>query len=193
MTNAELIAKFKAEIERLKAKYRKDMYKSNHEGLASGYKIEAYNELLSFISSLESEKPINHTTVTVLDKYLNPVEITEDEKPMNLKGLEEEIERYFPESAFDTGWNYDDMQEAARHFAQWQYQKDRREFAKIKAKTWCEGFDACKEQMMENALHGWLDEDNEPPYDLNVVCEEKIPFGKFKHGDKVKLIIVKED
>ena len=49
-----------------------------------------------------------------------------------------------------------------------------------------------KKQMMENALHGWLDEDNEPPYDLNVICEEKIPFGKFKHGDKVRIIIVKE-
>lgn len=23
---------------------------------------------------------------------------------------------------------------------------------------------------VEEALHGWLDEDNEPPYDLNVVC-----------------------
>ena len=50
-----------------------------------------------------------------------------------------------------------------------------------------------EKQMMKNALHGWLDEDNEPPYDLNVLCEEKIPFGKFKHGDKVRIIIVKED
>jgi hypothetical protein len=33
--------------------------------------------------------------------------------------LEKEIEEYFPESAFYTGWNYDDMQEVARHFAQW--------------------------------------------------------------------------
>lgn len=48
-------------------------------------------------------------------------------------------------------------------------------------------------QQEQLVLHGWLDEDNEPPYDLNVLCEEKIPFGKFKHGDKVKLIIVKEN
>ena len=58
MTNAELIQAIKTEIERLKAKYRKDMYKSSYEGLASGYKIEAYNELLSFLDSLESEKPV---------------------------------------------------------------------------------------------------------------------------------------
>lgn len=50
-----------------------------------------------------------------------------------------------------------------------------------------------KEQMMKNALHGWLDEDNEPPYDLNVICEEKIPFGEFKHCDKIRIIIMKED
>ena len=30
--------------------------------------------------------------------------------------LEKEIEEYFPESAFYTGWNYDDMEEVARHF-----------------------------------------------------------------------------
>lgn len=50
-----------------------------------------------------------------------------------------------------------------------------------------------KKEMMENALHGWLDEDNEPPYDLNVHCEEKIPFGEFKHCDKIRIIIMKED
>lgn len=50
-----------------------------------------------------------------------------------------------------------------------------------------------KKQMMKNALHGWLDEDNEPPYDLNVHCEEKIPFGEFKHCDKIRIIIMKED
>lgn len=30
--------------------------------------------------------------------------------------LEKEIEEYFPEWAFYTGWDYDDMQEVARHF-----------------------------------------------------------------------------
>lgn len=43
----------------------------------------------------------------------------ESEKPMNLEGLEKEIEEYFPESTFNTGFNYDDLQEIARHFAQW--------------------------------------------------------------------------
>ena len=45
-----VIEQLNAEIERLKAKYRKDMYKSNHEGLASVYKIEAYNELIAHVA-----------------------------------------------------------------------------------------------------------------------------------------------
>ena len=67
----EIISKIRAEIERLKAKYRKDMYKSNHEGLASGYKIEAYNELLPFLDSLESEEPtLTWGDVQLLDTFI---------------------------------------------------------------------------------------------------------------------------
>lgn len=43
----------------------------------------------------------------------------ESEKPMNPEELEKEIEEYFPESTFNTGFNYDDLQEIARHFAKW--------------------------------------------------------------------------
>lgn len=86
------------EIERLKAKYRKDMYKSNYEGLASGYKIEAYNELLSFLSTLESEKPMN------LEDFD--------------KALDNECKRYFnsmtPEQFLNTP-----NTNVARHFAEW--------------------------------------------------------------------------
>ena len=77
---------------------------------------------------------------------------TLQEQPV-CEGLEEEIERYIPTSlavkfpTTDIETIKSDIRYIARHFAQWQ-----------------------KEQMMENALHGWLDEDNEPPYDLNVLC-----------------------
>lgn len=77
--------------------------------------------------------------------------------------------------------------------AEWQKEQDDKELSDLLTIAHLQGAEQMKEQMMENALHGWLDEDNEPPYDLNVLCEEKIPFGKFKHGDKVRIIIVKED
>ena len=97
------------------------------------------------------------------------------EKPINQDDIDTEIGHWMDHlddkyCMLVNHYSIQDIKDTARHFAQWQ-----------------------KEQMMENALHGWLDEDNEPPYDLNVLCEEKIPCGKFKHCDKVKLIIVKED
>jgi len=73
--------------------------------------------------------------------------------------------------------------------AEWQYQKDRGEFAKIKAKTWCEGFDAHKQQMMKDAVEGFIIQWNE-----NYQAELIAKVGdEFKHGDKVKIIIVKSD
>ena len=89
-----VIEQLNAEIERLKAKYRKDMYKSNHEGLASVYKIEAYNELLSFISTLESEKPM------VQDEDLD-------------KEIKRYIDEYYKEDCIVL------IAHVARHFAEW--------------------------------------------------------------------------
>lgn len=79
----------------------------------------------------------------------------------------------------------------ARHIAGWQYQKDRGEFAKIKAKTWCEGFDAHKEQMLKEAVEA----------DVNVYRDlaEGESWAEFvarmptqNLGDKVRLVIIKE-
>lgn len=74
--------------------------------------------------------------------------------------------------------------------AKWQYQKDRGEFAKIKAKTWCEGFDAHKEQMMEEAVEG------EVVKDINnklAVTAKNINIDGLKFGEKVKVIVIKEE
>ena len=59
MTNTEIIQAIKAEIERRLANYHPEFV--NH-GLASGFREDgkaiAYEELLSYISTLESEKPM---------------------------------------------------------------------------------------------------------------------------------------
>ena len=70
------------------------------------------------------------------------------------------------------------LKDAFKDGAEWQYQKDRGEFAKIKAKTWCEGFDAHKEQMLKEAV---------PFYEIL----EAVPPGPER--EKVRIIIVKED
>ena len=55
------------------------------------------------------------------------------------------------------------MLDAIEFGTDWQYQKDRLEFAKLKAKEWQDGFDAgaeAKEKMMEKACE-WLKEQEE--------------------------------
>lgn len=99
------IETIRAEIERLKAKYRKDMYKSNHEGLASGYKIEAYNELLSFLDTLE-EEPVEVKFKPGMKNVLDALRPCNSEKPNTPEGLDEAVkwlvdDDYDPE--FDKG------------------------------------------------------------------------------------------
>lgn len=112
------------------------------------------------------------------------------------KSLEAEIQRYLREEC-----SSDDeptVSEIAYHFAEWQYQKDRGEFAKIKAKTWCEGFDAYKEQMLKDVYvesqiveDGRIELEGEPLPCLNPII--LLPYPQFKPDDKVRIIIIKED
>jgi len=149
MTNAELLAKIKAEIERRIHNIENCPFIEAEFGASEKRdgKLTAYKELLSFISTIEKlEKSVPKDLEEAADKY------------------EKENTGIYPEVG----------QTSIRD-------------------AFIDGYNLCREQMMKVAVNGWLDEDNEPPYDLNVVCEEKIPFGKFKHGDKVKLIIIKED
>jgi hypothetical protein len=88
--------------------------------------------------------------------------------------------------------NYTDwhtrLMKFAKLVAEWQYQKDREEFAKIKAKTWCEGFDAHKEKMLKDAVEGEVHPDD---------CEiwvNLVGYGyKFNEGDKVRIVVLKEE
>lgn len=51
--------KLKAEIERLKEKYLLERWDSNYDTIAAQYKVDAYNELLPLIKSLEKEPEVN--------------------------------------------------------------------------------------------------------------------------------------
>lgn len=100
MTNAEPLAKIKAEIERLKTVQLKRIQEGDLVDAEPYDKIEAYNELLSFISTLESKKPVN--------------------REMREKDFDNECHRYFngmtPEQFLNTPNTV-----IARHFAQWGY------------------------------------------------------------------------
>ena len=99
--------------------------------------------------------------------------------------LEEEIKRYIPRDKCPIP---DFMEAIARHFAEWQYQKDRLGFSKLKAKEWTDGFHAGIEKMMNDAVVGTITTQNFNRYILVPMLDESL-----KYGDKVKLIILKED
>lgn len=73
--------------------------------------------------------------------------------------------------------------------AKLQYQKDRREFAKIKAKTWCEGFDAHKEQMVKDSVEGYVNYYEDSGGILVAEAQVGCPY---HNGDKVRIVILKE-
>ena len=126
-------------------------------------------------------------------------EFMDEVRGRDTDGLEEEIQKYMSERwefgcinpttpVYLYNFTTDDLKEIAHHFAEWQYQKDRGEFAKIKAKTWSEGFDDCKEQMMKGAVEGKVYMSFAPGHDQMVMADVDLPT-----NTKVKLIIIPQD
>ena len=134
-----------------------------------------------------------------VDKYMDEVRGRESDK-----SLEEEARTYCRSSfkfdydelndSFNShAFEFYDVVELARHFAEWQYQKDRGEFAKIKAKTWYEGFDAYK-QMFKDVVDGTvcIIRHNPPTVSVQIPVEDREGIN-ISIGDKVRLLNVKED
>lgn len=197
------IEKIRQEIERRK-KYESENY---HDRKADGRPNEAWaeslaimgelEELLSFIDSLPGEKPsedfptsdeemakflATHPKVEVPEKYKTPNWLF-DKQPS--EDLEEELNKYIDDTfTVDDGvasiqreerhyyLEEDDMIAIARHFAEWQ-----------------------KEQMMKDAVNaeitvGRLPDDWSLAYNPDELQRALL---KFKSGDKVKIIIIKEE
>ncbi len=153
------------DADRLRAEIEK-IYKSEIAPWLSGVSAASaiYDYVLPLIDTLEkSEKPI------------------QDE-------LEKEIEEYFPESSFYTGFNSDDVIEIAYHFAKWGAEhtplpEDTVQFNK--------GVAEGKRLMMEDAVEGVVVQDLKGVN--RVKSFSKIPEG-LHFGDKVRIIILpKED
>lgn len=140
-----------------------------------GYKV-SYRELYQLLCKLHNypedfddrQQDLAHSEVT---------KISDQEGPVS-KELEEEIIRYigYPQE-IDEDVSTTMIRKAARHFAQWQ-----------------------KQQMMKDAVDGEILAIEDCNYSMNshthlemYVDEVKLIEKGFKDGDKVKLIIIKED
>ena len=116
-----------------------------------------------------------------------------EEEPAS-KDLEEEIKRM--QRHYKTIEEYDgqyaplyasDIEHIARHFAGWQKVKDQFQIDMAHDGGYMEGQDYAREQMMKDVveipLHQWLP----------ALLYDKMSEKGFKDGDKVKLIIIKEE
>ena len=181
MTNEELIATIRNEIER------------RITDNTFGAKLELI-DILAWLDTLESEKPINPDDAMKeldekialvkqrgtwdgvdVDEYMDEVRGREPEKPMN---LEEEVKRYYSDNFEYLSSDQPTLSiltNIARHFAEWQ-----------------------KEQMMKKAIHYVVQDDLDPhgasyniPF-IRIGTTALKPKG-IGVGDKVRIIIVKED
>ena len=87
------------------------------------------------------------------------------------------------------------LEEAFIAGAKWKYQKDRAEFAKLKAKEWSDGYNEGivrgKEQMLEDAEPAEIGYFNQRG--LSILTEKAIERMPVSEGDKVLIIIVKAE
>jgi len=130
MTNAELLAKIKAEIER------------RITDNTFGAKLELI-DIIAWLDTLESE-------------HLADARKT---SPKDLESYAQRVEDYY-DVGEERGYlctHRGDIKDAVIAGAKWQKGQDRLEIANIKAKLWQDGFDDCKEQMMKEAVEATLD------------------------------------
>lgn len=90
-----------------------------------------------------------------------------------------------------------DCDDIAHHFAEWQKQKDQEIIELAEDHAMLAGMNKMKEEMMkdavEGAIYGNIRNQEEEPYEIYAESDNLPLNGKFKMGDKVKIIIVKED
>lgn len=177
MTTKELI---RAEIERMS----KEAYASITPGepkYRTHYKLGkriACKELLSFLDTLEEE---------------------------SVEGIDEAAGKYATfKDAYGQSVTDEQLYIAFKAGAEYQYQKDRAEFAKLKAKEWSDGYEDGanwqKEQMMKDAIDIKVTESYNPACDpderlhgISFIYDCKNDNQYLVAGDRAKIIIVKEE
>ena len=213
-----LIQTIRAEVERLKKENANIRCEAN-EKYCLGYE-DALNDLLSTLQ--EQPVKDFPTTDEEMQHFLathKPVQVPEKYKTADwifkeqpvCEDVEKELERFLVENVdvcvdddtdkvrifdVDTGKGdiditYTDLKAIARHFAQWQKEKDAQEIIDAHRDGVLAGAKSMKEQIMKEAVEGEVINDG-GEYQLIVPALRTI-LHKMDEGDRVRIIIVKED
>lgn len=182
MTDREKLTAFRAEIERLK------------DSCASPVVI--CNTLLSFINSMQ-EEPVDYLTHSV-------TKISDQEESEWFKELQDKLNSLSKEKFEKLLAKYDkydevkgpaseDLEKAATRAAYHQYQNIESDYISENEKNkFIEGAKWKKEQMMKDAVEGKILRASLKNDEFRIVSD-KIQNDNLKVGDKVKIIVIKED
>ena len=216
MTAQEIIEKIRAKIERLKGQLIRGACAAQIQ-METSCKDEAYDEMLSILSDLEKEEKPSEG---LEEECLNPFKLVagciddtlkEKAKEVFANEIEDEINRWMgstdclPEDVGITPLPkvMEIVERTARHFAKWQREQmisalkndgdlpiefiDK--FHEIDRNAFQNGQANMREQMMKEAVEGEITKDNRG----NNVIRTGVFNNGFEIGDKVRLVIVKED
>jgi len=103
--------------------------------------------------------------------------------------LEEEIKHYI-QSEFPDGTGFPNVPKIARHFAKWQKQKDQETIELAEDHAMLAGMMKEREEMMKNAVDATILDVDAQTIEFGLWPEKLLDM---KEGDKVKIIIIKEN
>ena len=205
MTNAELIAKIKAEIERLKG--IGGIVPLDNREQKTGYE-SALIDIETFLDSLESKKPMQEGLEEEVKRYLRE-ECSDDDEP----GIHEIAEHFAEFGYLRAAEKYNeieynrqraeesvpnDLEEAAEKYAYEGMPDEMKSYVKPVGdeviKNFIAGAKWTRAQMMENAVEGEVRKDGTIGY-FEFSNEQKFHslMEQFQDCDRVRIIIVKED
>ena len=159
------VQKIREEVEKLKSNL---MYGacSSQVAMETRCKEEAYNEVLAILDS-KQEEPVSEDLEEAVNAYIGYA-----------PDIDESPSTYGKRQAFKAG-------------AQWQKEQDKETIELAEDHAMLAGMEKMKEQMMAKAIDAELYSDGMLTSIIKVNDKEKISDIKF--GDKVKIIIIKED
>ena len=141
-----------------------------------------------------------YNTFTDILSFINTLEVKEEEEEPVSEGLDMEIDYYLRElQSFKSEHGIDcytvsieDMNEICRHFANWQKEQDQSIIELAEDHAMFAGMEKMKEQMMKDAIPANILTNQHGNKYIQSWSRLK-QYDKYKNGDEVKLIIIKQE
>lgn len=155
-------------------------------------------KIRAFLVGIADADGVSTILAKAIEKKILPYIDSLQKEPVS-EDLEKEIDKFFKDWGTDEinggqyGINLDvrELKDIARHFVQWQKEQDQSTIELAEDHAMLAGMEKMKEEMMAKAVDGGCFSYKNGFVHISCDVDERITNIKF--GDKVKLIIIKED